>query len=155
MDSTPSSLSFSRIAATDIEAFGRQKEKIVTAVTDYMFRSAELSAIHADAEKARLARECVKIFTENLGATMRHDLPAALLEYLDWLRGFLRHRGFPGAFIPQMITGTRNAVHAFLEEANSDEMCAALRVLRAHELGVAGGVPSTTATGDRTQEVRA
>ena len=154
MDPTPSSLSFSRIAATDIEAFARQKDKIVTAVTEHVFRSAELSAIHGDAEKARLARECVKIFTENLGATMKHDLPAALLEYLDWLRGFLRHRGFPPAFIPQMITGTRNAVHAFLEDANSDEICGALRALRTHELGTAGAA-SPTAAGDRTQEVRA
>lgn len=153
MDSTPSSLSFSRIAATDIEAFGRQKEKIVTAVTDHVFRNGELSAIHADAENARLARECVKIFTENLGATMKHDLPAALLEYLDWLRGFLRHRGFPDAFIPQMIAGARNAVHAFLEEANSDEICAALRALRAHELGVAAAAPA--AASGRTLEVGA
>lgn len=147
-------LSFSRIAAEDINAFAQQKEKIVTAVNDHLLRSADLTVIHADVEKLRLARECVKIFTENLGATMKHDLPAALTEYLDWLRGFLRHRGFPPAFIPQMIAGMRNAVHAFLEHANSDEICAALRALRAVELEKSG-TPSPSANSAQAQEVRA
>ncbi|MDX9759910.1 MAG: hypothetical protein RBU27_12185 [Bacteroidota bacterium] len=131
-------LTFSRIAAADLEAFERQKEKIVTAVTEHIFRDPELQAIPNDREKSRLARECVKIFTENLGATMKHDLPAALVDYLDWLRAFLRHRGFPITFIPRMIAGTRNAAHAFLENANSDEICTALRTLRALELEKSG-----------------
>ena len=127
-------LTFSRIAAGDLEVFMRQKEKIVSAVTDHLFRSDELAALWDEEEKARLARESVKIFVENLGATMKYDLPAAIVEYLDWLRGFLRHRGFPAAFVPLMIGATRNAAHAFLEEASSDEICGALRALRANEM---------------------
>ncbi|MBE0644486.1 MAG: hypothetical protein IH600_10440 [Bacteroidetes bacterium] len=137
MDPSAETLSFSSIAAADIEAFARQKEKIVTAVTDHLFRCDVLASTLADTEKARLARECVKIFTENFLATVKYQLPAALIEYLDWLRGFLRSREFPAAFIPQMISGMRNAVHAFLEDAGSDDICAALRRLRARELGQA------------------
>lgn len=128
------SLSFSSIAAGDLEVFMRQKEKIVSAVTDHLFRSDELASLWDEEEKARLARESVKIFVENLGATMKYDLPAAIVEYLDWLRGFLDHRAFPPAFVPSMIAATRNAVHAFLEDADSNEICAALRTMRAQAL---------------------
>lgn len=127
-------LTFSSISADDLAVFMRQKEKIVSAVTDHLFRSDELTAVREEEEKSRLARESVKIFVENLGATMKYDLPAAIVEYLEWLRGFLRYRGFPATFVPMMIAATRNAAHAFLEEASSDAICSALRTLRANEM---------------------
>lgn len=130
------SLTFSSIAAEDLAIFMRQKEKIVSAVTDHLFRGDELAALREDEEKSRLARESVKIFVENLGATMKYDLPAAIVEYLDWLRGFLRYRGFPPTFVPMMITATRVATQAFLEEATCDEICSALRALRSKEMAL-------------------
>ncbi len=127
-------LTFSAIAQADIETFEKQKEKIVTAVTDHLFRCTALSDALSDPEHARIARECVKIFTENFLTTVKYQLPEALLDYVAWLRGFLASRSFPPSFIPHLIAGMRNAVHAFLEEGRSDDICAALRTLRLGEL---------------------
>ncbi len=142
MDRLTEQLSFSAIKKKKIATHERQNQKVNTAVTDYILRSESLALIHSDEEKMRLARECVKIFTENFLATVKYQLPGALIEYLEWLRGFLRNRDFPRSFIPLMLAGMRNAVHAFLENYNSDDICAALREIRNHEQGIASEVTS-------------
>lgn len=133
MEAVAEPISFGAIAAPDVEEFQKQKEKILSAVIDRLECNEAFRDLIADPERARLARECAKIFVENLQATMKYQLPTALIEYLDWLRSFLTHRHFPASFIPNLLAATRTATHAFMEQYNSDAIAEALRQLQQRE----------------------
>jgi len=137
METVAEQLSFSAIAAEDLDTFYRQKEKILTATIEKISNCTQFDDIVSDGERMRLARECTSIFTENFHATAKYNLPQALLEYLDWLRNFLRHRNFPATFIPTMICALRHATHAFMENANSDAIASVLMQLQRHERTIA------------------
>ena len=133
MEDVIEQVSFNDIAAEDIAKFHQQREKILAAVNDRIGRHPDFRTFLKDEEKMRLARECAKIFIENFHATARYRLPAAIIEYLDWLRGFLASRGFPASFLPEMLSAVRTASHAFLEEHSSDDIASALFALQQRE----------------------
>ncbi|MBN1447792.1 MAG: hypothetical protein JXA28_07660 [Bacteroidetes bacterium] len=140
MEAVAEQIHFGGIAPQDIEEFHRQREKILSAVCDKIVHTPGLETLAGDEEKMRLAHESAKIFIENFHATVKYQLPGALLEYLDWLRGFLNSRGFPPAFLPILISAVRTGAHAFLEIYNSDEIGAVLLQFRKREELAAQGV---------------
>lgn len=140
MEAVAEQISFSGIAPQDIEEFHRQREKILAAVCDKIAKPSELGSVCSDHEKMRLAMESTKIFIENFHATVKYQLPAALLEYLDWLRRFLKSRDFPAKTLPTIIGAVRNAAHAFLGDYNSDDIGAVLMQLRKREEKAVEGV---------------
>ena len=135
-------ISFSGIAPEDLEAFRVQKDKILSAMKDRLARDTRFASITADAERLRISQECATIFLENFLATAKYNLPAALLDYLDWLRGFLSHRSFPSDFLPAMISATKIAAHAFMEDKKSDDLAAALTELQRRESAINEGAHS-------------
>ncbi len=139
MEDVVEQLSFNEIASEDLEEFHRQREKILAAVVDRIAQKEDLTEVVNDQERFRIARECANIFIENFYATARYRLPAAITEYLDWLRGYLTSRNFPPAFIPSMLCSVKIASHAFLGQHNSDAISAALSKLQHRETGIIGG----------------
>lgn len=129
--------SFETIDPDDLVMFIRQKEKIISAIIDRLERHEDLTSLQQDEDKSRLARECVRLFAENFTVTMKYRLAPALLDYLEWLRGFLRYRNFPPSFIPLMIAAMKTATHAFMEENNCNDICGALRLLKERETAIA------------------
>jgi hypothetical protein len=126
-------VSFNGIAPDDLEEFHRQQDKILAAVLERLARSPEAAAVFKDGERLRIARESAHIFLENFHATARYRIPAAILEYLDWLRGFLLSRGFPPEFLPSLLHAAKIAAHAFMEHHNSDGIASALTALQHRE----------------------
>jgi hypothetical protein len=139
MEAVAAPLSFDAIGEKDLAAFHRQREKILTAFIDRIATAPAFAEVAADAEKTRIAQESGKIFIENFHATAKYRLPAAIVEYLDWLRGYLASRDFPEDFIPAMFAAIRHATHAFLEDSNSDDIAGALMELEHREKDLAGG----------------
>ena len=132
-------LSFDDIEQQDLEAFHRQREKLLTAVCERIATAPEFASVAGDGAQTRIAHESVKIFIENFHATAKYRLPGALLEYLDWLRGYLKSRDFPPDFIPAMLASLKQATHAFMEHYNSDTIAYALSILTHREQDIAGG----------------
>ncbi|GEM_PF-1436154 len=139
MEAVAEKISFSAIAPQDIAEFHRQRDKIHAAVIDRIHNTPGMEAIAGDEEKMRIAHESVKILIENFHATVKYQLPGALLDYLDWLRRYLRSRDFPAAFVASILTSMRNGAHAFLDEYNSDDLGAVLMELRRREERMAEG----------------
>ena len=139
MEAVAAPLSFDAIGEKDLAAFHRQREKILTAFIDRIAVAPAFADVAADAEKTRIAQETGKIFIENFYATAKYRLPAAIVEYLDWLRGYLGSRSFPEDFIPGMFSAIRHATHAFLDDGSSDDIAAALRQLELREKGILQG----------------
>ena len=133
MEAVAEPLSFDTIQEADLAAFHKQREKLLTAVCERIATSPSLAELASDEAKTRIAHESTKIFLENFYATAKYRLPGALLEYLDWLRGYLESRAFPGHFISDMLCALRNATHAFLEQFNSDDIAAVLYQLQQRE----------------------
>lgn len=139
MEAVAAPLSFDAIAEEDLAAFHRQREKILTAFCDRITAAPSFAVVSADPARTRIAHESAKIFLENFYATAKYRVPAALVEYVDWLRGYLASREFPARFIPDMFAGIRHATHAFLEDGNSDDIAAALRQLELREKEILQG----------------
>jgi hypothetical protein len=133
-------VSFNGIAPDDLEEFHRQQDKILAAILDRLPRSAALTDVFADRERQRIARESVKVFLENFHATARYRIPAAITDYLDWLRGFLVSRNFPPDFLPTMLHAAKIASHAFMEHHSSDGIATALAELQRREQARIEGV---------------
>ncbi|MBR9977918.1 MAG: hypothetical protein KFH87_07500 [Bacteroidetes bacterium] len=129
-------LSFETVDQDDLVMFIRQKDKIISAVIDRLERHEDLTSVQQDEDKTRLAKECVRIFAENFTVTMKYRLAPALLDYLEWLREFLRYRNFPPSFVPLMISAMKTATHAFMEENNCNDICGALRLLKEREKAI-------------------
>lgn len=134
MEAVAEQITFSAIAPQDIAEFHRQRDKIHAAVIDRIHNAPGMEVIAGDEEKMRIAHESAKILIENFYATVKYQLPGALLEYLDWLRGYLKSRDFPETMLPTMLTGIRNGAHAFLDDYNSDEIGSVLMQLRKREV---------------------
>jgi hypothetical protein len=132
-------LSFDAIDAKDLEAFHRHREKLLTAVCERIACAPAFETVAGDDARTRIAHESAKIFIENFHATAKYRLPGALLEYLDWLRGYLRSREFPPDFLPGMLGSLIQATHAFMEHDNSDDIAAVLTQLKHREKDIAGG----------------
>ena len=139
MEAIAEQISFSAIAPQDIAEFHRQRDKIHASVIDRILNTPGMEKIAGDEEKMRIAHESAKVLIENFHATVKYQLPAALLEYLDWLRRYLGSRAFPETMLPTMLTGIRNGAHAFLDDYNSDEIGSVLMQLRTREVRAAQG----------------
>ncbi len=140
MEEVVEQITFSRINAEDLEEFHRQREKILCAVKDRLSRDQRFAAFLSEPEHLRVSKECANIFLENYFATVKYRLPAALLEYLDWLRGFLSYRNYPPDFLPSMIGAMKIATHAFLDQRKSDDLALTLTQLQRRESAIIQGV---------------
>ncbi|MCB2205640.1 hypothetical protein KQI65_12925 [bacterium] len=139
MEAVAEPLSFDAIADADLAAFHRNREKMTTAVCDRIAHASNFEEIATDPVKTRIAHESVRIFIENFYATAKYRLPAALLEYLDWLRGYLASREFPANFLPLMLASLKIATHAFMEHNNCNDIAAVISDLRRRESKLMGG----------------
>ena len=115
MEAVAAPISFDAISQEVLATFHRQREKILTAVCERVATSPAFSELAADNARMRIAHESSKILIENFYATAKYRLPGALLEYLDWLRGYLGSRDFPPTFIVALLGGIRQGAAAFLE----------------------------------------
>jgi hypothetical protein len=140
MEEVNEHVSFNGIAPDDLEEFYRQQDKILAAILDRLSRSEQWVEVFRDSDRRRIARESAHVFLENFHATARYRIPAAIVEYLDWLRGFLLSRSFPPDFLPAMLNATKIASHAFMEHHNSDGIASALTALQRRELTRLEGV---------------
>ena len=118
------------VTADDIEAFHREREKILASVRDRLARDVELDVATRDLPSARIAAECAKIFAENLYVSVKYGLPGALHDYLAWLRPYLAAHALPPSFIAKMLSAFQCAALAFVAEPSNETVSAALRGLR-------------------------
>jgi hypothetical protein len=126
------------IGAHDIAMFQRQRAKILAAVHDRVATAGSMRAIAGDAERMRIADEACGEFLDMFAVSARHRLAATLDGHMSWLRAYLHARAFDPVFLPLMVNGVRLAVHAFLEDADSDGIGCALRAI-AHREAIAAG----------------
>jgi hypothetical protein len=130
MVNSPPVISFDSSHSAAIERFRAEREKILAAVDSRLLSDTALEQCLSSETARRLALESAKIFIENFTVSVKYGLPQAILDYLDWLRGFLQTRGVPQAFIPRMIHAAQIASQAFLSEPDADIIAGLLRDLR-------------------------
>lgn len=135
MDASTRIVPFDALGSEDLLAFQAHKDKILAAVNDRIVASRPVEGDRTMADRrVRLGLESAKILLENFIACARFRLPEAFEEYLDWLRAFLRHRGFDDAFLPMLFRSLQRASHAFLPPPSNDAVCRTFRYLRQREM---------------------
>ncbi len=130
MVNSPPVISFDSTHSAAIERFRAERENILAAVYSRLLSDTALERCLSSEAARRLALESAKIFIENFTVSVKYGLPGAILDYLDWLRGFLQARGVPQGFIPRMIHAAQIASQAFLSEPDADIIAGLLRDLR-------------------------
>ena len=120
------------IAPDTIEAFHSERLSILSAVHERRRNDTTLREHLGGETEARIAHESARILAENVYVCVKYGLPAALTEYLDWLRVYLGSRSFPVEFLPRLLQALQMASVAFLPAAAADQMSTFFHELRAH-----------------------